>query len=131
MNRMLNKALGPVIGVNLGMGIGRRDTPVVAAGASRTAPDGIRLFHQRHFNPGPGGADSGPAPGDASADNQDIGFDFLFLIIAYGVGPGVGLPYFSSKSCHLVISLDSFLEDVQFPYGYYYRDCSKGFSRGL
>jgi hypothetical protein len=60
---------------------------VVAAGASLAAPDCVCLFHQRHFKPGSGGADSRPAPGDAPADNQDIGFDFLFLVIAYGVGP--------------------------------------------
>jgi hypothetical protein len=91
---MLNKSLGPVIGVDLGMGIGRCDTPVVAAGASRTAPDGIRLFHQRHFSAGSGGADSCPATGDTPADNQDIGFDFLFFIVANGIRPGCWLAIF-------------------------------------
>jgi hypothetical protein len=94
MHRMLHKSLSPVIGVNLGMGIGRCDTPVVATGASRTTPDGICLFYQRHFNTVSGGADSCPTPGDTPADNQDIGLDFLLLIVTYGVGPGGWLAIF-------------------------------------
>jgi hypothetical protein len=60
---------------------------MVASGSTGTTADGGRLFDQRNARAFSRSADSGPASGNASTDDQHIRLDFLFLIKANCIRP--------------------------------------------
>jgi hypothetical protein len=80
--------LRPFIRINVREGVGWSVAPVVTAGAASAAPDGVSFFYEGNFQAAPGGADSRPAACYTPTDNQDIGINFLLLVVADGVRPG-------------------------------------------
>ena len=61
---------------------------MIATRPAGAASDCIALFHQRDTDSFPGRADCGPASRYASANDQDIGVNFMLFFVIYDVRPG-------------------------------------------
>ncbi len=85
---MPRQHFSPLIGIDFGMWIGWTLAPVIAARSSSPTPYGVAFLHQRHPGSFPRCADCCPTPGDASANDLDVGIDFVFFFIIHSVWPG-------------------------------------------
>jgi hypothetical protein len=70
------------------MWIGWTLAPVIAARPSGAASNSVAFLHQRHPDAFSGGADCCPTSGYASANDQDVGIDFVLFLIVYSIRPG-------------------------------------------